>query len=189
MLQRGDERELDALALLVAGVRAGERVVERQLGVRVRLDPHRFGERNAGAVVRVGGRPVVDRQHQLGPALDRLQADVGRDRVQPRAQRAAAFEGLQPPPRAQQRLLQRVLRILRGAEHPVAVGAQLGPERLDALVVAHAPSFGCQNATSPPAPAVTTLRQPAGPSRGASSTDAPSTRARSVAAATSSTST
>ena len=39
----------------------------------------------------------------------------------------------------------------------------------------------CQKAISPAAGAATTLRQPAGPSRGSSSTEAPSSRARSVA--------
>ena len=49
--------------------------------------------------------------------------------------------------------------------------------------------FCCQNAISPPAGVPTTLRQPAGPSRGPSRTDAPSCRARSVAALISGTST
>jgi hypothetical protein len=47
----------------------------------------------------------------------------------------------------------------------------------------------CQNAISPPAGVVTTLRHPAGPSRGASITDAPSATACAVAAAIDSTST
>jgi hypothetical protein len=73
VLKRRDERELDALALLVAHV-----------GARERLDPHRLGQRLGGFGVGVGGRRlVVDRQHPLGPALDRAQADVRRDRVEP----------------------------------------------------------------------------------------------------------
>jgi len=47
----------------------------------------------------------------------------------------------------------------------------------------------CQNAISPAGEAATTLRQPAGPSRGSSTTDAPRSRARRVAASTSATST
>jgi cation diffusion facilitator CzcD-associated flavoprotein CzcO len=54
---------------------------------------------------------------------------------------------------------------------------------------AEAYRFGRQNAISPADGAATTLRQPAGPSRGSSSTEAPSERARSVAESTSSTST
>ena len=42
--------------------------------------------------------------------------------------------------------------------------------------------FGCQSAISPAAGVATTLRQPAGPSRGSSSTAAPDARAPSVAA-------
>jgi hypothetical protein len=49
--------------------------------------------------------------------------------------------------------------------------------------------FGCQNASSAPVADRTTLRQPAGPSRGGSRTRAPRSRARSVAKSTRSTST
>jgi len=53
----------------------------------------------------------------------------------------------------------------------------------------HAQRLRCQNAISPAGCAATTLRQPAGPSRGSSSTEAPSRRARSVACPMSATST
>ena len=49
--------------------------------------------------------------------------------------------------------------------------------------------FCCHRAISPPAGVATTLRQPAGPSRGSSRTEAPSRRARRVASAMSVTST
>jgi hypothetical protein len=49
--------------------------------------------------------------------------------------------------------------------------------------------FGCQNASSAPVAERTTLRQPAGPSRGGSRMRAPRSRARSVAESTRSTST
>ena len=74
---------------------------------------------------------VVDRQHALRAAGDRVQAGVGRDPVQPRARRAAALEAVEPAPRTQQRVLQRVLGVLDGAEHPVAVRLQLAAMRLD----------------------------------------------------------
>ena len=184
VLERGDERELDALALLVG-----------EAGVAGRARPtaarrHRLAE----PVVRVGGRAVVDREHELGPPLDEPQAGVGRDRVEPRAQRAAALEPRQPAPRAEQRLLQRVLGVLDRAEHPVAVGVQLGAVRRDeplegGLVAAargvEQGHLGCHSAISPPSGTATTLRRPAGPSRGSSRTDAPSSPARSVTASTS----
>ena len=50
-------------------------------------------------------------------------------------------------------------------------------------------SFGCHRAASAPPGAASTLRQPAGPSRGSSSTAAPRRRPRSVASAMSATST
>jgi ketosteroid isomerase-like protein len=53
----------------------------------------------------------------------------------------------------------------------------------------HRQRLGCQSAMSPPAGVETTLRQPAGPSRGASATDAPSSLARHVASRMSATST
>ena len=67
------------------------------------------------------------------------------------------------------------------APHPVRVPRPVRPS------LTHL--FGCQKASSPPAGAVTTLRQPAGPSRGSRSTAAPSRRACSVASAISGTST
>ena len=195
MLERGDERELDGLALLVAGV-------DRQLVIRVGLNPDRLDERRSGVVVRIGGRAVVDRQNSRRAPLDQAQAGVGGDPVQPRAQRAAAFEPRQPAPGAQQRFLERILRVGHRAEHPIAVSVELAPvgrdEALERRLVARLRGpecvrvihgFGRHIPISPPTGVVTTLRQPVGPSRGSSSTLAPSLFALSVEAATSSTST
>ena len=49
VLQRGDERELDALALLVARLGPGDGGVEPELRVGVGLDPHRSTSGSAGA--------------------------------------------------------------------------------------------------------------------------------------------
>ena len=211
VLERRDEGELDALALLVARLRAGEPVLDAQRLIRIGLHPDRFDEGLGQSVPWVGRRGVVDRQHALGPALDRPQAGVGRDRVEPRAQRASPLELGQPAPRVQQRLLERVLGVGHRAEHPVAVGVQGAAVGLnkpsEGVLVARAGrreelrlvhdasrtdgrgALGCQNAISPPTVVPTTLRHPTGPSRGSSRTDAPSSRARSVAAAISGTST
>lgn len=80
-----------------------------------------------------------------------------------------------------------------GAAPPVKT-LLIGPPRRpwQARALAGAPAnyrLGCQKAISPAAGAATTLRQPAGPSRGSSSTEAPSWRARSVTRVTSATST
>jgi hypothetical protein len=126
VLERGDERELDALAELDAGVGAGEAVAQAEAGVGVRLDPDRLDERLARPGVRVGRGAVVDRQHAvLLLTLDEVQAGVRGDRVEPRADRAAALEALEPAPRAQGDLLHRVLGVVDRAEHPVAVRVQL----------------------------------------------------------------
>jgi hypothetical protein len=211
VLERRDEGELDALALLVAGLGPGEPVLQAERVVRIRIDPERLEQGLRGPVVRVGRRAVVDGQHATRPALDRPQARVGRDGVQPRAQRAAPLEPGEPAPRAQQRVLERVLGVGHRAEHAVAVGVERAAVGLDelgegALVaaarrleqarLAHAASraggrrrFGCQNAISAAVAVATTLRHPAGPSRGSRTTAAPSARARSVAPAMSPTST
>ncbi len=64
-------------------------------------------------------------------ALDRVQAGVRRDRVEPGAERAATFEAADPAPGAKHRLLKGVLGIVEGAEHPVAVSDQLAAVALD----------------------------------------------------------
>ena len=87
----------------------------------------------AEPVVRVGRRAVVDRQHALGPPRDLVQAGVRGDRVEPRAQRAAALEAREAAPRAQRGLLQRVLGVVHRAEHPVAVGVELAAVGLEQL--------------------------------------------------------
>src|SRR5439155_13031395 len=48
-----------------------------------------------------------------------------RDAVEPGAQCRAALEAVEVPPRAQERVLDGVLRVERRAEHPVAVRGQL----------------------------------------------------------------
>src|SRR5262249_21303784 len=61
-------------------------------------------------------------------ALDRSQARVGRDPVQPGAHRRAALEAVERAPRPQIRLLDQILGLLGRAQHPVAVSQQLAPE-------------------------------------------------------------
>ena len=69
-----------------------------------------------------------------------LVLDVGGDPVQPRPQRPRAIEAREPPPAAQQDLLQRVFGVLQRTQHPVAVRVQpvaIGRhERRECFVVA-----------------------------------------------------
>ena len=70
--------------------------------------------------------PKSTRQHPLAPPRERVHAGVRRDRVEPRAQRATTAEPRQPAPGPQERVLERVLRVVQRAQHPVAVGVELG---------------------------------------------------------------
>ena len=63
-------------------------------------------------------------------APDSVEADVGRDAVQPRADERAAVEGVARPPRPQERLLDRILGLVERGEHPVAVDVELAPVSL-----------------------------------------------------------
>ena len=170
-LERGHERELDALALLVGLRRAGER-----------LEPDRLGVRLGQPGMRIPRRALVLREDERAPPLGQPQRRVRRDPVEPRADRAAALEPRQPAPGAQQRVLQRVLGVLGRAEHPVAVRVELAPvrrdeppvgvlvagaRRVEQLLLGHRPAS--QSASSPPASDAITLRRP----RGGSSTVAP----------------
>ena len=131
VLERRDEGEFDALALLIAGVRVGQAARQGKPVIRIGLHPHRFGHWFGRAVVGVGCGRVVDREHSLGTPLDRPEAGVRRDLVEPRAERAPALELRECPPGAQQRLLQRIFCVRRRAEHPVTVGVELGAVRTD----------------------------------------------------------
>ena len=131
MLQRGDERQLDALASLIGRRGPGKAVLEPEQLVRIWLEPHRLDDRFAGRDVGIAGRSVIDWQHALGSPPDRVQANVRGDRVQPGAQRASALEAGDAPPCAQQHLLHGVLRVVHRAQHAVAVGVQLGAVGLE----------------------------------------------------------
>ncbi len=116
LLERGDERELDALALLVAGLGRREPILEAHLAVGVRIDPHRLDERPAGTVVRVaGGRrsrsgalasagarsPSGRRSSRSCRAMSAASSDPRTGAV--RARRAAAPPGARPRHRARSR--------------------------------------------------------------------------------------
>jgi hypothetical protein len=69
----------------------------------------------------------------LATAGDRVEAHVGRDPMQPGAKLTATAEPRERPPGAQERVLERVLGIVRRAKHPVAVGVQRGAVGLDEI--------------------------------------------------------
>src|SRR5258705_3036838 len=112
VLQRRDVREFDGLAGKV--VRLG-----RDVGAG--LEPADFGRRGASR----------DADGQLTPAalLDGGEAPVSRDLVEPCADETALVEAADAAPRARERVLHRILGVVQGAEHPVAVGLQLAAVR------------------------------------------------------------
>ncbi len=93
---------------------------------RERLQPRHVQIRNRNGAVGVPGRLAQPgRQRPPGPGFERAQAGVRGDPVQPGAHRRPPFEVAVSSPRAQQRLLDLVLGVVHGAEHPVAVRQQL----------------------------------------------------------------
>src|SRR5215211_7594315 len=130
VLKGADERQLDRLPGLVAGLRPGGAVRDvLQEDVRVRLEPDRLGP--AGGLGRLNHGLYLP--WTARSVAQRVQAAVRRDPVEPRAHRGSALEGLEPPPSRQQRLLNEVLGVLNGAEDPVAVDLQLPPVRIGEL--------------------------------------------------------
>jgi hypothetical protein len=76
--------------------------------------------------------PTVASSMPAGRAA-RVKAPVGGDPVEPGAQRRPSLERAQALPGGQQRVLERVLGVLQGPEHPVAVDPELSKVRLGQL--------------------------------------------------------
>jgi hypothetical protein len=135
VLERSHERELDRLPLLVASVWRRIAVLDAEQLVGIRLDPDGRRDALGRLVAAFPGRAVVDREDTLRPARERVERGVRRDPVEPAPQRAAAIEAAKTPPRAEERVLERVFGVVQRAEHAVAVRAQLGAVGLDQLAV------------------------------------------------------
>src|SRR5260370_19773715 len=76
-------------------------------------EPRRLGQFNPRYIPLLGGSPTGRTAH--------VEAPVSGDAVDPGAKRGASFEPSKALPGAEQRVLQCVLGILKGSEHPVAV--------------------------------------------------------------------
>ncbi len=129
MLDRGDECEPHRLARDRHG--GGVVVLCHDEGVGHRLDPRDLGPHVQVGDDRLACRAQVHRPGAPLPAAEHVEADVRRDAVEPRPQRRAPLEPLEAPPGADERLLDCVLRLERGREHPVAVRGQLPPVLLE----------------------------------------------------------
>ena len=130
VLQRGHEGEPDRVLL---GHHDG--------GVGHRLEPGDLGVELEGVAGQLVGRAEPGGQRSPGAGLEVGEADVRRDPVEPRAHRAAALEVGAGLPRAQQGLLDEVLRLVHRPAHPVAVRQQLTlvarGQRREVLQLAH----------------------------------------------------
>jgi len=122
VLDRGDEDELDRLACDER--RAG---VFLQEPVGVGLQPREIGRRRGRRGRILGGRRDLRRRDAPRPGAQNVEARVRGDPVEPGAELEApvAAEARARAPRAQEGLLDEVLRVLQRAEQPVAVDLQL----------------------------------------------------------------
>ena len=131
-LQCAHEGQGDGFGLLVAGLGA-ERHVDRPLeeGVGKWLEPYQFTEPGRFGRFNLGHVPLPGRASARRPT--RVEAPVGGDPVEPGADRGASLESSEALPGGQQRVLEGVLGVLQGTEHPVAVHLQLSTVRLGQL--------------------------------------------------------
>ena len=131
-LQRRHERQRDGLDRLVPGLGA-DRHVDRGFEQRIgtRLQPDDFAEPGWFRRFDPGHVPLLGRA-PAGRAA-RVEAPVGGDPVEPGAERGASLESSEPTPRGQQRVLDGVLGVLEGSEHPVAVHLELAAVRFGQL--------------------------------------------------------
>ena len=103
----------------------GRVALGRDHDVGDRLEPGDLGPDLADRPVRVPVSAEVHRPRAPLLAVEHVEADVGRDPVEPAAEGRAALEAVEAAPRAQERVLHRVLGLERRAEHPVAVRGEL----------------------------------------------------------------
>ena len=128
MLERGHERESKALT---KGHRVcGIGVVRDRACVRHRLEPMRARTLHELVVDRARVAHA-DRELAARATAQAIDADVGGDAVQPRAQLAATSELVLALPRAQQGVLHGVLGLHARAEHAVAEAEERSAVRLE----------------------------------------------------------
>ncbi len=129
----GHEGQRDGFGLLVAGLGA-ERHADGapEKGIGMRLEAGRPRRARSSRAVQPWARPTpwpgVGWPHDA-----RGEHPVGGDPVQPGAQRGTSLEPAEALPGGQQRVLQGILGVLDGSEHPVAVHVELSTVRLGQL--------------------------------------------------------
>ena len=128
MLEADDEGQRDRLLGLVARLRSRSVVRDAlEQDVRVRLEPDRLAV--TGRLGHLGHAALV-----ATPARTQdVERAVGRDPVQPGADRRPFLEAREPAPGGEQRLLKQVLGVLRRPDDPVDVQLELTPVRVGQL--------------------------------------------------------
>ena len=131
LLERSDEREPHGLAPDgdLRRVALGD-----DAAVGDRLDPRDLRQRAQVGDLGLPRRPQVHGARAAVAAAEHVQADVRRDAVEPGAKLGPTLEAVVASPGADERLLYRVLGLERRAEHPVAVGGELDPVLLEAVL-------------------------------------------------------
>src|SRR6266581_3307959 len=123
------------------------------------LQPRNLRPRRGQRSVRVLARAAkAGRQWPTAAVLQRAQAGVGRDPVQPGPQRRAALEVAVGPPGTDHGLLHLVFGIMDRAQHAVAVRQQLRPERVDETREILGDCHGCSLRASRAAPSLVQIR-------------------------------
>ena len=132
VLQGGDHRQSEALPSPHDQGRVG---AQHQVGER--LQPGGLQVALLQVVRVAPGAPSADGHQPAAAVLQGVQADPGRDPVEPGPDRRALLEVREPPPGPQIRLLYGVLRVVQRAEHPVAVRDQLTPVPRELVLQVH----------------------------------------------------
>jgi hypothetical protein len=129
-LKRAHEGQRDGLGLHVARLGVNlDRTLEERVGIWFK--PWDFAESRRLGRLHCGHVPLLGRPPARRPA--RVETPVGRDSIEPGADRCACFEAVEPPPRGQQGFLDGVLGVLQGSQHSVAVHLQLPTMRIRQL--------------------------------------------------------
>jgi hypothetical protein len=128
VLQCGNEREADALAHRGRLVRVAVGGYRDRIGDR--LEPMRPWLRLQRIANGADG-PFFHWTHAARPRRQGVEADVGRDPIEPRPQRRATLEASEVLPRPHHGFLDRVLGVERGAEHAIAVAGKRGAVRFE----------------------------------------------------------
>ena len=124
VLQRGDEGEPDRLAGAATSAGSPRHRPGRRESASPTCASGSTRPRRTPRAAMAGPRSM-GRARAAGP--EHVEADVGRDPVQPGAHAGPPLEAVERPPRPQHRLLHGVLGLEGRAEHAVAVAGQLPP--------------------------------------------------------------